>query len=259
MKYGIIKYLCWDFFEVNIMNKEQQGFLIKKKQKYYIDSRKTSSILLNQLKVDLLNENREFFGGYLLDAGCGEKPYSLIYCDLVDSSLGCDVEVCKHDQRYVDVFASLDNLPFEGELFDTILCTDVLEHVAESQLAFTELERCLKRGGYLILFVPFLYPAHETPFDFYRYTLWGLRYQLEKNDLKIIKSIALGGPFFLLVVYFNLCITYIIKIPPLRTISCFLQNIFYKFYKRISFKKLYKSKVTDIISCGYFIIAQKGD
>lgn len=113
--------------------------------------------------------------------------------------------------------------------------------------------------GYLILSVPFLYPAHEMPYDFYRYTLWGLKYQLEKNNMKIIKSIALGGPFFLFVVYLNLCITYIIKIPLLKTISCLLQKVFYKIYRMFHLKKLYesKSKVANIISCGYFIIAEK--
>ena len=78
--------------------------------------------MLKQFIVDFLIEKKEYLNGYLLDAGCGEKPYSLIYDECCDKSIGCDVEYCIHDQKEVDVFASLDNLPFNDAKFDTVLC-----------------------------------------------------------------------------------------------------------------------------------------
>ncbi len=80
----------------------------------------------------------------MLDAGCGEKPYSLIYNDFLSESIGCDVETYVHNQKNIDVFSSIGNLPFEADSFNTILCTNVLERVAEMErdysikLLFTE-------------------------------------------------------------------------------------------------------------------------
>ena len=132
--------------------KIQQGFLIKKGSKYYIDSKKTPSILLNQLHVDLLLRHRNCIRGKLLDMGCGEKPYSLIYDELVEESIGCDVETCVHDKRAIDVFATADSLPFEDESFDTVICTNVLEHVSEAFKGFEEIARVTKKGGTLDYF-----------------------------------------------------------------------------------------------------------
>lgn len=239
--------------------KLQQGFLIKKGEKFTIDSNKTSSIILNQLQVDLLEDNKKYFVGNLLDAGCGEKPYKLLYDDLVEKSVGCDVETCVHDQTSVDVFASIDNLPFEDDQFDTVLCTNVLEHVAEAGNAFIELARCLKPGGHLIISVPFLYPVHEAPYDFYRYTIHLLQYQMKKNKLNIMKIIPLGGIGLLIMVYFNLFICNVLKWKLLKKINCIFQKFFFFLYKKIAFKKLNESvnKINSIISCGYFIIAKK--
>jgi len=238
---------------------KKQGFLILKNGKFSINSKKTYSILLNQLHIDLLVKYKKYFKGKLLDAGCGEKPYSLLYNDLVDNSIGCDVETCVHDQKYVDVFATVDKLPFDNEQFDTILCTNVLEHVAKAGEGFKELSRCLSNGGVLILSTPFLYPLHEAPYDFYRYTTFGLRNQLEKNGFEIEKIIPLGGFGLMLVVYFNLFMTRLVKNGILIKINCGLQKLFYKVYKRVAFKRLCKGlgKINSIVSCGYFVIARK--
>lgn len=244
------------------MKKREQGFLIRKDNgKIIVNKKKTPSILLNQLQVDLLESRKQFFSGRLLDAGCGEKPYSLLYDDLVSESIGCDIETCVHEQKYVDIFASVDNLPFEDARFDTILCTNVLEHVPEAGKAYKELARCLAPKGTLILITPFLYPLHEAPYDYYRYTVHGLRYLLRKNGLNVQCIIPLGGFGFMVVVYFNLIITRLLKIKPLTELNCFLQKVFYCCYKKIFFRKLLRGmgdkSITSIVSCGYFVIAHK--
>lgn len=241
----------------------EQGFLIKRKNgKIVVNRKKTSSILLNQLQVDLLMKYRMYFGrrkGKLLDAGCGEKPYSLIYNDFVSESIGCDVETCVHDQKDVDVFSSIDKLPFEDNSFGTILCTNVMEHVAEMERGYQELSRCLCKGGYLIQITPFLYPTHEKPYDYYRFTEYGIRHQMKKNGLCAECVIPLGGVGFMLAVYFNLFITRFLKWRFLTVLNCYLQKIFYSFYRKISFNKMCKQKngISSIISCGYFVIATK--
>lgn len=241
--------------------KEERGFLVRKGRRYTINSKVTSSILINQLHIDLLVHYKRYISGKLLDAGCGEKPYSLLYERLVEEGTGCDVKTCVHDQQAIDVFASVDCLPFQDEAFDTILCTNVLEHVAEAGDGFRELSRCLKHEGFLILSVPFLYPLHEAPHDYYRYTFYGLRHQMEINGLEIKKAVPLGGPGFLAAVYAHLFVTKMIRFRVIQKCNCIVQKGFYHVYKKTVFKKLCRGGVEDklhlVLSAGYFMIAKK--
>jgi SAM-dependent methyltransferase len=62
--------------------------------------------------------------------------------------------------------------------FDVVLSTQVLEHVPDPLAALGEFRRVLRSGGSLIATVPFIWEEHETPFDFYRYTRYGLEHLL---------------------------------------------------------------------------------
>lgn len=239
----------------------KRGFLYKKDGKIRVDHKKTNSVLLNNLQVDLLLRNSQYIKGSLLDAGCGEKPYSLIYDELTETSIGCDVEYCVHDQTAVDVFATLDKLPFQNNTFDTVLCTNVLEHVAENERAFGELSRVLKSNGYMILSVPFLYPTHEIPHDFYRYSFYGLKYQLEKNELDILNAVPWGGIGMMILVYCSLFFCKLLKIKLISSFACVLQEGIYAIYKKNCLGSLIskgiEKRTAKIISTGYFIVARK--
>lgn len=243
------------------MNMIRQGFLYKKNGKIKVDHTKTNSVLLNNLQIDLMLKNSQYIRGFLLDAGCGEKPYSLIYEELAEKSIGCDVEYCIHDQAAVDVFATLDELPFQDNTFDTVLCTNVLEHVAENEKAFSELSRVLKCDGYMILSVPFLYPAHEVPHDFYRYSVYGLTYQLKKNGLDIINVTPWGGIGMMFLVYCNLFLCKFFKIKAISFLGCVLQEGIYAVYKKVCLNHLImkgtEKGIAKTISTGYFIVARK--
>ncbi len=241
------------------MKEKHQGFLIRSGDKFRINGKVTSSILLNQLQVDLLNHFKMYFRGRLLDVGCGEKPYSLLYDELVDSSIGVDVETCVHNKNFIDVFASAADLPFDDASFDTVLCSNVLEHVSEAGKGFKEIGRVLKNEGYFIGIVPFLYPVHEAPYDFYRYTPYGVRFCVEKQGMEVIHLIPLGGGGLMLFVYWNLFISRLLKWKATTAINIAVQNIFYKIYKKISFKRILEGggNISRTISCGYLVIAKK--
>lgn len=240
--------------------KQKQGFLIKKENgKIVVNEKKTTSVLTNQLLADYIVDTSCYMKGRLLDLGCGEKPYKLIYDEVCVSSIGVDVKTCKHEQRYVDVFASADNIPFEDESFDTVLCTNVLEHVADMEKAFHEIARVLKKGGYVIIAIPFLYPVHESPYDYYRYTRHGIEYQLKKNKLVVERSMPWGGIGLLLCVYFHMFLGKMVKSIWVNRFSCFLQKITYCMIKKCSYKKLLQGngKISKIITLGNFVIARK--
>jgi SAM-dependent methyltransferase len=107
--------------------------------------------------------------GDMLDLGCGYAPYFEIYKELVDSIVCVDWENSAHKNDLLDYVMDLNcPLSFEDESFDTILLTDVLEHIYEPARLLSEVGRILRRGGHCIIGVPFFYWLHERPFDFHR-------------------------------------------------------------------------------------------
>ncbi len=133
--------------------------------------------------------------GLLADVGCGDVPYYLWYRDLISDNTCIDWAHSSQGTSYLDHEADLNQgLPFlETNQFDTVLCTDVLEHIHNPDHLFTEMCRILKPGGHLILTVPFLYWIHEDPHDYHRYTHYRLRNFCESNRMEVIQLEAYGG------------------------------------------------------------------
>lgn len=114
-------------------------------------------------------------GTRLLDAGAGECAYKPLFahCDYraVDLAVGTEAWNYSH----LDYVASLDNLPIRDHTFDAVLCTQTLEHVEWPRESVSEMYRVLKPGGALYLTAPMAHCEHQQPFDFFRYTSFGLR------------------------------------------------------------------------------------
>ncbi len=116
----------------------------------------------------------------LLDAGAGECRFKEMLKDFryiaVDSTLG--------DQSWnyarIDVVGSIDHLPFPTDTFDTVICTEVLEHVAEPKIVLNELFRTLKPGGLICLTTPQGWGIHQAPYDYFRFTSYALSHLFEK-------------------------------------------------------------------------------
>jgi len=141
---------------------------------------------------------KEYAKGRLLDIGCGVKPYQEMAAPYVQEHVGIDHASIQDNQAKVDLFGTAYNIPVDSDSFDTILCTDVLEHLEEPQKALAEAYRVLKAGGYAIYTVPFFWHLHEEPRDFYRYTKYGLRYVFESAGFCVVECKPLTG-FFVMV------------------------------------------------------------
>jgi SAM-dependent methyltransferase len=132
--------------------------------------------------------------GLLLDLGCGLVPCHGIYRDLVSASVCVDWPGSDHASRHVDVFADLNaGLPLASACADSVLLTDVLEHLAEPGHLLAEVARLLRPGGHLVLAVPFLYWIHEPPHDYFRYTEFALRRLCAQAGLEVVSLEAYGG------------------------------------------------------------------
>lgn len=145
---------------------------------------------LRSLFADLAQASRHAHGR-LLDIGCGNKPYEGMFKDHITEHVGCDV--VQSDQNKVDIVCPATAIPLPDESFDTVLCTQVIEHVADHQSMLAEAFRLLRKGGTLILSGPMYWPLHEEPHDFFRFTKYGLQYLLEKTGFQISYIECNGG------------------------------------------------------------------
>ncbi|MFO1525295.1 MAG: class I SAM-dependent methyltransferase [Turneriella sp.] len=135
---------------------------------------------------------RQIGRGKLLDIGCGTKPYESFF--QVEAYVGLDYrKEGKNQNLKADVFYDGGKFPFKKGEFDSALATEVLEHVFEPDLFMSEIYRILKPGGLCIMTVPFLWDEHEQPYDYARYTSFGLRALVEKHGFEVVEQIKTGN------------------------------------------------------------------
>jgi SAM-dependent methyltransferase len=138
-----------------------------------------------------------YVNGTLVDYGCGNKPYLIIVGSKVGKYIG--VDLAQNETNTVDVVLGDGSpLPFEKESVDTVLSTQVLEHVSEPERYLAEVARVLRKGGIFILTCPGSYMLHEEPHDFYRYTEHGLKYLLQRHNLEPLRIDTAGGAWRLI-------------------------------------------------------------
>ena len=160
----------------------------------------TRNILLKSVKTN----------SHWLDVGCGLKPFESSFSHAA-SYMGIDVEVSGRDGglKKPDKFFDGVHIPYEDEIFDGVLCTQVLEHVNELDLLLAECNRVLKVGGALVVTVPFVYREHEIPYDFRRFTSYGLMMNLSQHGFKV-----------------ESCLKYLSAIETIATLFCvYISNI----------------------------------
>ena len=157
---------------------------------------------------DAMCEFAPMLSGRLLDVGCGSKPYQSLFA--VDAYIGLDIDSETTRKRgAADFLYDGGKFPFEGAVFGSILCNQVLEHVFNPDEFLGEVNRVLKPGGKLLLTVPFVWDEHEQPYDYARYSSFGLRSLLEKQGFRIIQHKKLGADASIL---FQLANAYLYKI-----------------------------------------------
>lgn len=124
-------------------------------------------------------------GSTVLDVGAGDAPYRELFAahDYVTTDWGGTFYA---PETPVDLVAPAHDMPLETGSVDAVVCTQVLEHVAEPVVALQEFRRVLRPSGALVVTVPLTWYLHEVPNDFYRYTPFGLRHVMEKAGFESI-------------------------------------------------------------------------
>jgi SAM-dependent methyltransferase len=131
--------------------------------------------------------------GELLDAGCGTQPFRTMLEEQVDRYMALDIEARSEDVDFIGDIEDMVGVATAS--VDTVLCSEVLEHVPHPAKAAGELARVLKPGGALIVTVPFMARLHEEPHDYFRYTRHGLRRLLVEAGFEIDDIVETGSLF----------------------------------------------------------------
>ncbi len=157
---------------------------------------------------DAMTELAPKLTGRLLDVGCGTKPYRQLFA--VDEYIGLDIDSeVTRKQKIADYLYDGNVFPFTDALFDSILCNQVLEHVFNPEEFLCEINRVLKPGGKLLLTVPFVWDEHEQPYDYARYSSFGLHALLEKQGFKVVEYKKINADVAIL---FQLTNAYLYKV-----------------------------------------------
>jgi SAM-dependent methyltransferase len=170
----------------------------------------------SRLVADLVAERYarhlpRFARGRLADLGCGKVPLYATYRGLVDSVTCVDWPQSVHGTSHLDVEADLGAvLPLADAAFDTLLLSDVLEHVPQPDLLWHEMARLLAPGGHLLLNLPFLYGLHEVPHDYARYTEFALRRFAKGAGLELVLLETVGGSLHVLA---DLLAKHVVRLP----------------------------------------------
>jgi SAM-dependent methyltransferase len=146
------------------------------------------AVSLIERSISLLSKE---LSGDFLDVGCGTQPY-LCYFEHITRKTACDFDASRGN---VDFACPADDIPLPDSCMDSILCTEVLEHVPDPMAVWKEFHRLLRPGGRVLLTTPMYWPPHELPYDFYRYPEHGMRRLVQESGFKLLAIIPRGGPF----------------------------------------------------------------
>jgi SAM-dependent methyltransferase len=130
-------------------------------------------------------------GGYFMDLGCGDLPFRNYILPLVMRYDALDL-VPRND--FVTFNSDIQDMGIiADESYDSAICLEVLEHISNPFKAAVEIYRILKPGAVLVISVPHLSRLHDLPFDYFRFTEFGLRNIFEEAGFEILELKARGG------------------------------------------------------------------
>lgn len=170
-----------------------------------------------------ISELTHHLQGKLLDIGCGNKPYAEV-CN-VDEYIGLEIDdEGNRNHSCADYFYDGKIIPFEDNVFDSILSNQVFEHVFNPNEFLMEINRVTKIGGTFLITVPFVWDEHEQPYDYARYSSFGLKHILDMSGFEIIEHRKSNNGIETI---FQLINAYIFKVTYSRRVSV---NLFFTLF-----------------------------
>jgi SAM-dependent methyltransferase len=144
-------------------------------------------------------------GFTILDAGAGECQFKK-FCSHLEYSAqdfarydghgDVGLQMGSWDNTKLDIISDITSIPRDNDSFDSIMCTEVLEHVPDPVAALKELNRLLRKGGYLLITAPFASITHFAPYHFATgFNRFFYEHHLQNMGYEILE-IQMNGNYF---------------------------------------------------------------
>ena len=193
--------------------------------------------------------------GDLVDLGCGKVPLYGVYRDCVTSVTCVDWAGSSHSTPHLDFEVDLSGpLPFGESSYDTIILSDVLEHIPNPEQIWREMTRILRPNGVCVVSVPFLYGIHEAPHDYHRYTEHALRRFADENSLAVEILVPLGGSIEVLADFLAKHVQFLPLIGRPLAIAAQAAALL---WRRTGMGRRFSEKSARNFPLGYFLICRK--
>lgn len=171
-------------------------------------------LLDGQMYLRKINLRRlsDHIRGNVVEVGVGQGPDIEYFKSLkqVKKYSGCDREEFHSEYTRGSLPTEVAlyrgaKLPFADNSTDTIISIDCIEHMStvETEKLLKEADRVLKKKGVCIIMAPFMYPEHCTPYDYFRFTRYGLEQLAENATFKVVEITSRSSTFETLIVIIN--------------------------------------------------------
>ena len=162
---------------------------------------------------EVILHTSHYVKGAVLDLGAGTAKYAKHIKPLAEKYVTYDMVAGPN----IDIVGDIHQLALPDQSFDTVISTQVLEHVRQPWVVAGQIARVLRPGGICVVSAPFLVSFHADPYDYFRYTKEGMASLFEGQGLEILESGTYGGVFLVLseLIHFAWANPYQAKINPL--------------------------------------------
>jgi SAM-dependent methyltransferase len=185
----------------------------------YPEPRFSHNWLIKKAVNDQVRRCAAVWDGIVLDLGCGVRPFQQEIMARATFCIGVEWANTLHDSK-PDVVADINRpLPFADASVDHVVSFEVIEHLAEPGIMLAESSRILRARGTLTLSAPFQWRVHEEPWDYQRFTRYGLEHQLRKAGFVEISVRETTGFWSMWILKLNYQLKRLVKGPrPVRSL-----------------------------------------
>ena len=134
-------------------------------------------------------------GATVLDLGAGEAGLRGELAHARYLAVDRGIGHAGWDYSSLDAVADASAVPLRAGSVDVVISKQVLEHMRDPVGMLREVARVLRPGGRVLLSTNQAWPQHQVPYDFFRFTSYGLRHCFTEAGLVVDRLEAMGGAF----------------------------------------------------------------
>ncbi len=140
----------------------------------------------------------KYCSGLAVDVGAGSGKYVGLIGRYASQYIGFDNLSSRRQfgmqlPPHISFVGNVMSIPIKGAVADSVICSQVIEHVPEPHQLAAELARICKPGGYIFLATGWMAPYHQEPFDYFRFSKDAFHHLFESNGIEMVELIPNGG------------------------------------------------------------------